>query len=200
MNNWIFLELIMMSNFHTHNHLCKHAGGTASDYVKEAIKHGYKEIGISDHGPLPNQPFPRMSMQEFNEIYLVEIAEARLKYGNQIKIYSGLEIEYLDDIDNYYRQLLKKLDYLILGCHYYSSGLDIKEKSSYEINNRKKLAEYTKLIKKALSTKMFRVLAHPDLFMCGYQKFDKYARKYSIRIIKCANKFTTIKSISCCAT
>ena len=83
------------TNFHTHHYLCGHADGNASDYVLEAIKNGYTAIGISDHGPLPNPPFPRMTIQEFENIYLKDIDDSKQKYSDKIKIYKGVEIEYL---------------------------------------------------------------------------------------------------------
>ena len=42
-----------VSNYHSHVALCGHAEGTVEDYVLEAIKHNYEEIGISDHAPIP---------------------------------------------------------------------------------------------------------------------------------------------------
>ena len=45
----------MKTNYHTHNYRCNHATGTASDYVEEAIKNGFSEIGISDHLPHPGK-------------------------------------------------------------------------------------------------------------------------------------------------
>ena len=42
-----------ISNYHSHVALCGHAEGTVEDYVKEAIKHNFEEIGISDHAPIP---------------------------------------------------------------------------------------------------------------------------------------------------
>ena len=41
----------MKTNFHTHHKLCGHAGGTAEDYVLEAVEHGFEELGFSDHAP-----------------------------------------------------------------------------------------------------------------------------------------------------
>ena len=42
-----------VSNYHSHVSLCGHAEGNVEDYVKEAIRCGYEEIGISDHAPIP---------------------------------------------------------------------------------------------------------------------------------------------------
>ena len=42
-----------ISNYHSHVALCGHAEGTVEDYIKEAIKNNYEEVGISDHAPIP---------------------------------------------------------------------------------------------------------------------------------------------------
>lgn len=179
---------MIKTNYHTHHELCGHAGGKTEDYVLEAIKNGYKEIGMSDHGPLPNEPFPRMSLDDFNNIYLKEIEIAKEKYQNVIKIKSGIEIEYVSNNIEYYKMLHDKLDYMILGCHYYSNEDGYKDKSAYRITTHERLDEYTKMIEEALDTKLFTILAHPDLFLIGYPKFDFYAVECSKRIIQSAIK------------
>ena len=82
----------MEYNYHTHTYLCKHAKGDVEDYVKAAIDAGFKGLGFSDHGPLLKN-WIRMSEDDFNNHYLKEIERCKKKYKN-IKIFSGLEIEY----------------------------------------------------------------------------------------------------------
>ena len=121
----------MKTNFHTHHYLCGHAKGDAKDYVLEAISKGFAEIGISDHGPLPiKPPFPRMSYNEFLYVYLLDLNKNISEFGNQIKIYKGLEIEYVYGYDEFYKDLLNKLDYLNLALHYYSGDEEIMEFAS----------------------------------------------------------------------
>ena len=99
----------MKTNFHTHNYRCGHAVGNVEDYVKVAINEGYSELGISDHAPVPSHYEDRMKMEELGE-YLIEIEEAQKKYGDKIKIYKSLEIEYFPEWQEYYDELKKKLD------------------------------------------------------------------------------------------
>ena len=74
----------LIANYHTHNRLCNHAVGTCKDYVLEAIKLGYQEIGLTDHDPIreefmskedyeDNWCFRNMKEDEFYNIYLKEI-------------------------------------------------------------------------------------------------------------------------------
>lgn len=159
-------------NYHTHMRLCHHAQGSIEDYVLQAIDLGFTHLGMSDHGPLDNAGFLRMSLDEFYNQYLPEYHYCKLKYINDIKLYLGLEIEYLEGNDLYYKKLLNDLDYLILGCHYYSSKIQNDLTSTYNVNNKERLEEYVSLIEMALKTGYFKILAHPDFFLMGYPKYD----------------------------
>ena len=165
---------MMKSNFHTHHYLCQHAKGNVCDYVIEAINNGFDIIGISDHGPINAEAFPRMSLDEFYNVYLKELEEAINKYGNQIKIKKGLEIEYIKGDEKHYKKLLEHLDYLILGPHYYESLPNLHPYSSYHVNSHELLERYTNTILEALDTKLFKILAHPDLFIYGYGDLDEF--------------------------
>ncbi|HAH75526.1 MAG TPA: histidinol phosphate phosphatase HisJ family protein, partial [Kandleria vitulina] len=55
-----------MKNYHTHTYRCKHAIGKEEDYIKNAIKAGYTELGFSDHAPWHYESsfHPTMRMEE----------------------------------------------------------------------------------------------------------------------------------------
>ena len=175
---------MMKTNYHTHHFLCGHAEGNVEDYVLEAIKHNFTEIGISDHGPINAEAFHRMTYDEFENIYLVELNDAIKKYSDKIKILKGLEIEYIRGEDDYYKELLKLVDYLILGPHYFEGEKVLYDYSAYQVKTKERLERYTKLIEDALDTKLFKILAHPDLFMHGYQEFDSFAESCTRRIVE----------------
>ena len=63
----------MKINYHTHHYLCTHAIGNVKEYIEEAIKNEFVEIGISDHGPINAEAFKRMTYEEFTNIYLKEL-------------------------------------------------------------------------------------------------------------------------------
>lgn len=179
---------MIKTNFHTHHYLCSHAIGETEDYVLEAIKNNYQQIGISDHGPLPIEPpFYRMSHYEFENIYLKDIERNIKKYQDQIEIYKGLEIEYIYNYDEFYLKLLEKVDYLLLGLHYYSGDeKKINSKSSYDVYNHESLEEYTRLAIDAMNTGFFKIFAHPDIFMISYPIFDSFAEDCVLRIAEAA--------------
>lgn len=178
----------MKTNYHSHHQLCGHATGDVEQYVLEAIKNNFDEIGISDHGPIPAEAFVRMSDEEFENIYLLELENAIKKYSNRIKILKGLEIEFIIGEEEHYKKLLEKVDYLILGCHYYEGLKSLHGYSSYGIKTHEQLEKYTSLIEQALDTKLFKILAHPDMFMYGYRKFDSFAEECTKRIVDAVNR------------
>lgn len=166
------------TNFHTHIYRCGHATGNVEDYVKEAIKHGYEAIGLSDHGPLPDYFFDRMGHHEVNE-YLADIDNMIAKYGKDIKILKALELEYFPEFHDYYIELKKKFDYFVLGHHYYGS-----HKSSWHVTNLLELNTYVNELITAMESGIFSFVAHPDLFACSYPKWDEHCIEASYKICK----------------
>ena len=107
------------TNYHTHTKRCMHAEGTEADYVKAALDAGLDVLGFSDHGPFPDNRFDsRMPYADLDEYLACMDA---LRPTVPFPILKGLEIEYCPDSRDYYSFLLKekKLDYLLLGQHYY---------------------------------------------------------------------------------
>ena len=176
----------MKTNYHTHHLLCSHAKGNVEDYVLEAIKCGFDIIGISDHGPINADAFYRMNLDDFYNTYLIELENAITKYKDKILIKKGLEIEYIEGDENHYKKLLEDLDYLILGPHYYEAYRELHPYGTYGINTHDQLERYTQYIEKALDTKFFKILAHPDLFIYGYYKLDSFGESCVKRIAEAA--------------
>lgn len=150
-------------NYHTHNFLCGHAGGTVCDYVKEAVAHGLKTIGISDHCASPlGTCEPYVMPKTLHSRYLPQFDEAREKYGDRIEILSAVEIEFFPDCDEYYETLLTDLDYLVLGQHEYLMN-GRKQNSFCDGVDEKNIAAYCKNVEQGLKSGFFALLAHPDL-------------------------------------
>ena len=193
---------MLKNNYHTHTYLCNHAGGKPIDYAKEAIKLGFSELGISDHGPMPKElsipdipgePISRnMNIFEFYKFYLPDFKEAYNKYHNDINLYLGLETEYYEKYHNHYKEMRSNLDYMILGVHwFYYKG---KKYNTYGDITTSSLNGYVECIEKALATGLYDYLAHPDLFFIQYNKdkgdmyWDDSCDKSSRRIIEACLK------------
>lgn len=189
----------LTANYHTHTALCGHAVGMSADYLKEAVDYGYSEIGMSDHGPIPRS---FMSMEDyvynwlerqmderiFEEEYLPDLAKAKETFGSKLTIRTGLEIEYLPGHDDYYRGLLTKVEYLLLGVHYFVTPHGIQ--NTYMPVTKDDIFNYADAVEAALSTGFFKVFVHPDLFLIEYKDafgnlmFDQTAEVVSRRIIE----------------
>jgi len=202
----------MKTNYHTHHELCRHAYGKTEDYVKEAIRLGFHQLGMSDHGPMPSTFMDeesyqisncdiRMSYQEYKQIYLKELETIKKKYEKQISLLKAVEIEYIEAHDEYYQSLLAELDYLALGVHYFFYE-DVYYNTFKGLNHHS-IYGYAQNIEKALNTKMFKILVHPDLFMFNYKSedqgmhyFDKHAELASKLIIEAAIKNDVLLEIN----
>lgn len=182
----------MKTNYHTHIYLCRHASGTVNDYVEKAIAHQYSEIGISDHGPLTNELMEklncrRMTLDEFYNIYLNDLAFAKFNYGDKIKVLSSIEIEYNEEMADLYPTFLNDLDYLVLGQHWIFKNNEYL--SLYDVDyTASDLEIYSSTIKKALETGCFKIVAHPDLYMWSYKVWNENAKKCARTIIEAAIK------------
>lgn len=150
------------NNYHSHTYLCGHAGGEPIDYVKEAIKHNFSEIGISEHAPMANLRNKNSRLHEYNYQKYFELLNEAKNYANNhgINFYRGLEIEYFPHI-KVYEHYLKDFEYLILGQHYiYHNN---KYTSTYKFSTIEEIIIYRDTVMSALKTGYFNLLCHPDL-------------------------------------
>lgn len=168
-----------ISNYHTHTHLCKHATGTAEDYVLQANKEGCLELGFSDHCPYP-ETFEdvwqnvRMSMDEV-ALYKQELESAKEKAN--FPLLWGFECEYDERYKNYYADTLLGsfgANYLVLGSHWVTDGTNHVGAPSIKDNSL--LNRYIDQTIAGMQTGYFAFLAHPDLFMMGHKEWDMQAK------------------------
>ena len=164
----------LISNYHTHTYRCGHAlPNPDEDYIKKAISLGYKELGFSDHAPFKGiiHPSMRMSFEKDFEDYISSINNLKEKYKDQIKIYLGLEIEYMEDRDHFYKELFNKyhLDYLILGqhCKYDKDGYPIFYPNFIDDENG--FERYVNDLIKGMKTGYFSYVCHPDFLLNNFQ-------------------------------
>lgn len=202
----------LIANYHTHNKLCGHASGDSFDYVKEAIKYGYKYIGLSDHGYVPrlfmseedykfNWLDEQMDEDKFFNIYLKELDAVIEKYGKDIVIYRSTEVEYIHNHDYYYENLLKYVDYLNLGVHFFDGENGVMYNTYEHIKDENVLSHYVRAAVDGMNTGYFKALVHPDLFMYNYKDethpFDEACEKASREIIECAIKNKMYLELNC---
>ena len=108
---------MIKTNYHSHSSFCD-GEGRLEEYVEYALSQQMQALGFSGHAPLP---FPNAwTMDEENlSIYLGEVQHLKELYRGRIELYTGLEIDYLDETHNpahsYYEAL--GLDYRIGSVH-----------------------------------------------------------------------------------
>jgi histidinol-phosphatase (PHP family) len=83
---------MILANYHTHCHFCDGQGELES-YVVEAINKNMCAIGFSSHAPVPFKSDWHMQSDDLDK-YLSEIDSLKKRY-KEIKIYSGLEVDYI---------------------------------------------------------------------------------------------------------
>ena len=187
---------MLKNNYHTHTKYCGHAKGDVEDYVKEALNLNMEELGISDHAPIPlnhgmtkeeweeNYCFENMDINTFDNL-LKEIDNLKSKYS--IKLYKGCESEYLYNNDDWYKGLRSKLDYMILGIHFFNGEGRVLD--TYKDINYKNVDCYYECAKRAIETGLFDYLAHPDLYLFDYKsingknEFDDKAKEICLKLI-----------------
>ncbi len=181
-----------ISNYHSHIALCGHAEGSVEDYILEAIKHNYEEVGISDHAPIPVffvgeemhkylWLFQMQTQTSFENDYIKQLDYCINKYPN-IKIFKGLETEYIPSKDYYYQYLLSHVQYLNLGVHYFFDNGKII--NTYDVLTDYEIEKYADTIEEALQTNYFSCLVHPDLYLYYVEEFTEFHEKIARRIIE----------------
>ena len=172
-------------NIHTHTRRCGHANGNDEQYVLAAIQAKFDILGFSDHIPYPNENDNTSRMDDTQaDDYLNSINNLKLKYQDEIKIMTGFEIEYIKEYKNYYYDMRKKCDYLILGQHtkYLSYDYDT-------FCNDDDLDFYCSQIEQGMATNLFTYLAHPDYFLLGRNNFNEKCIEAAHKIAKASIKY-----------
>lgn len=179
-------------NLHTHTCLCRHAKGTPDDYCKVAKKH-CNILGISDHGPFPDNRYIQAGMfyEELDD-YINLIAEAR-RLNPDMTILAGLEIEWCNDMGKvYYMQDLIndcKLDYLIGSAHY--SGFDIGRQHHFFTYKPTLplMKDFVDVTLKMIRCGVFTFIAHPDAMMSTWDKVTADHEKMFTDILDAASEY-----------
>lgn len=182
-------------NYHTHTRRCGHADNnmTDEDFVKLFIKKGFTKIAFTDHCPQKEKIDFRNNMRmEYSEKenYLNSIKTLKEKYKDIIEIETGFEAEYLPGQEKNLFELKNETDKIILGQHFIynddESELLFFRRHDFSDEEVLRYAEY---IKTAIEKNISDIIAHPDLFMLGREKFGKVEEKVANIICSTAEKY-----------
>jgi histidinol-phosphatase (PHP family) len=196
----------LKKNYHMHTELCGHAVGSIIDNVNMAESLGYEVLGFSEHAPLPLEAFneidnkrlyayENMTLDIMELEYIAPLKRLQEKEKDKLKIKIGLETEYLYGYEDWYKNLYNKVEYLILGVHFFCKGDKLID--TYAEINHDTMDYYAETIENALATGMFKILAHPDLYLYDNIEFDDKAKNIADRIIDACIKYNVLVEINC---
>lgn len=107
----------MKYNFHTHSHY-DDGSMAMEDFVTAAIEEGFDALGFSGHSPIPIDTEWSIKSHQLPE-YAASGKRLKEQYKDQIKLYLGLEIDFIpglsDDFDAFRKGI--PLDYCIGSVH-----------------------------------------------------------------------------------
>jgi histidinol-phosphatase (PHP family) len=165
------------SNCHTHCYL-DDGHESLESYVIQALKIGFTSIGFSCHTPLNSQNDEWRLQEEDFPVYIDEISRLKQKYCEQIEIYAGLEMDYLDEAGVLAgSEFSGDLDFSIASVHgmfhkptgtYLTIDGPVEEfeillRDNFSGDIRKMVACYYDLQKSLIRNFTFDVLTHCDL-------------------------------------
>jgi len=106
---------------------------------------------------------------------LQDINILKIKYKNKIKILSGFEIDYIEGYETQIKNFIDKTnaDFYLGSIHFIPLNEKMFTIWDYkEIQHNKRLhQEYFRLMTKAIKTKLFNSISHPDLiFRAGFNE------------------------------
>jgi histidinol-phosphatase (PHP family) len=168
------------ADYHTHTPLCRHAVGEPTELAGQAIQAGLREMGFSDHSPMPRDDFDewRMKASQLDE-YVAKVEAARRAHPG-LTIRLALEVDYLPGYEDWIRDLAARhpWDYFIGSVHYVSESWAID--SPYALSNWKDRdpfevwTAYFERLTMAAESKLFDIIGHADLCkkFCFYPKED----------------------------
>jgi len=154
-------------DYHMHTPLCQHAAGPVEAYVERGIELGLREIGFSDHNPLPHGLGANVRMKESElDDYVNHIQELRFTYRGKIEVRLGLEMDFVDGLEGYLEKQIAAYpwDYIIGSIHYLDRECRIGSWSRKSpLNIEAHYARYFEQMRKLVRSGYCDILAHFDV-------------------------------------
>lgn len=123
----------MKRDGHIHSPFCPHGTADALEsYIEKAITAGFSDISFTEHAPLPPSFTDTTPMKDsgmgFDALYqyLDALGTVKDAYKNDIRIRTGLEIDFIEGFEEETREFLDhigpRLDDSILSVHFIKTG------------------------------------------------------------------------------
>ncbi len=156
-------------DYHLHTPLCRHASGEPSEYAARAVELGLREIGFSDHAPMPTADFDNWRMPPDRLDDYVERVRRAQRDHPALTIRLGLEVDYLPGYADWVRELAGRYrwDYLIGSVHYVAPPWAIDDpamRSEWRKHNPTEVwTGYLERLTEAVESGWFDIVGHVDL-------------------------------------
>ncbi len=153
-------------DYHTHNHLCKHADGEPLDYARAAMDVGVLEIAATDHCPTDDRygADHRMSLEQF-EAYLDSVERARS--ASPIPVLLGIEADYYRGCERFLSGWIERHSFdLVLGSVHFLNfwGHPSEPRGLSDQRDPNEIWElYFQRVAELADTRLYDVVAHLDL-------------------------------------
>lgn len=165
----------MKTNYHTHTTFCD-GKNTPEEMILAAIEKHFSVLGFSAHSMHPHGADWQMQPRDTQK-YFETIRALSKKYSDRIKIYCGLEADYIQgfscDFKNQFAEFSP--DYLIGSVHYIvhkNAFMTVDDKTEnvraglealFGGNGKRAVQEYFSLQREMLSSQKFLILGHADV-------------------------------------
>jgi histidinol-phosphatase (PHP family) len=156
-------KYIQKFNYHTHTYRSGHSEYVSDEEMLLAAKReGIVALGFTEHIPNPDLVLPeennKMLFSETDE-YISSINSLKESHP-EMRILVGFEAEYDPIKDAYLGEMREKADYMILGQHFVTNGLDMIKPTDPDYP-----LIYANMVCKGIESGIFDIVAHPDYFM-----------------------------------
>ena len=183
-----------MVDYHMHTQLCGHASGSVEDFVRSALARGIREIGFSDHAPMPEDLRQGLSMAPCDtEVYISSIEECKKKFADKIIVRLGFEVDYprFESFESKYFTD-PRIDYFIGSCHYIDGWAFDHPRPFDDYKNRDIDDLYARYYAQLESARRFRIfstsMGHFDLVKKFGYRSGKDHRTAIERVARAASK------------
>jgi len=156
----------MLIDYHTHTAASPDGKGRMEEYVRAAAGKSLAEIGFSDHVEFSSLLNSRNPLADRMSEYVSRFQELREKAKPPIKL--GVELGFFPDNVERIRQFSREhpFDYVI-GAVHEIEGWTVDNPAEIEEYSRRDTAQvyeqYFALVRQLCKTRMFDIVAHPDL-------------------------------------
>ena len=159
--------MMYKQNLHTHSTFCD-GKDTPEELVEEALKRGFDSLGFSIHSYVPASALGIVTPEKI-EAYKKEIGRIKEIYGDRIKIFMGIEQDFLSQVQ------AAGYDYTLAAVHYLNTpfgpkSFDISLEGTVKYINdffdgdaMKFAKEYYSMLSSASDYGSFDIIAHFDI-------------------------------------